>query len=55
MGIFKSCADLGDSIMKFIRKGKANAVIIGLLFFISPVNIIMWLLMLCAIYRGKKR
>lgn len=54
MSVFKACADAGDEVIKFIRKGKGNAILIGLLFIISPINIILWVLLLCAIYRNKK-
>lgn len=51
---FESCADLGDSIIRFVQKDKINAIVVGLLFVVSPVNIIMWILMLCAVYRRRQ-
>ena len=54
MSLFKAFADAGDEIIKFIRKGKGNAILIGLLVLISPINIILWVLLMCSIYRTKK-
>ena len=54
MSLFNSCADLGDKIIGFLKERKLHAIIIVILFFISPVNIIMWILMLCSIYRKGK-
>jgi len=49
--IFNLFADGGDEIIKFIKKSKWHALLIGFLCFISPVNLIMWIMVLCALYR----
>lgn len=53
MGIFEACADAGDSIVRFFRKGPWHAALIVVLSFISPVNIVMWILILCGLWRGR--
>jgi hypothetical protein len=56
MSFFNECAKFGEEIISFAQQNKTNAVLVGIVCFISPVNIIIWLLILCALYkRGKTR
>ncbi len=53
--IFKTFADIGDDIINFLQKDKWHALLIGILCFISPVNLIMWLMMICSLYRKRAK
>lgn len=53
--LFKVCADVGDDIISFLQRDKWHAILIGVLCFISPVNLIMWIMILCSLYRKRAR
>jgi hypothetical protein len=50
---FKACADAGDDIIEFLRGSQLNAFLIILLFFAPVVDLIIWILMICALYRKR--
>lgn len=44
-------ANFGDKVISFIQRRKLNAIIIAILCFISPINLILWLCMVTSLYK----